>query len=80
MNRQRRQSSRGFLSRFRENIYNPTIRGISKYIKPITDVAGSTGEIIYATKSFLPYKYQQGFENLSKVLLSGQRVVDVGME
>jgi hypothetical protein len=80
MNRQRRQSSRGFLQRFRDNYYRPAIRGITQYIKPITDLGGSAGEIIYATKAFLPYKYQQGAENLSKALLSSQRAVDVGLD
>jgi len=81
MNRQsRRRGVGGFLSQFRQNYYNPTIRGIAKYIKPITDVGGSAGEIIYATKAFLPYRYQESANNLSKALLSGQRVVDVGLD
>jgi len=76
----RRKKEAGFLSRFRDNYYRPAIRGIAKYVKPVTDLAGSAGEIIYATKAFLPYRYQQGAENLSKALLSGQRVVDVGLD
>jgi len=81
MNRQsRRRGIGGFLSRFRDNYYRPAIRGIATYVKPVTDLAGSAGEIIYATKSFLPYRYQNSAENLSKVLLSGQRVVDVGLD
>ena len=81
MNRQRRRGGGGgFLQRFRDNYYRPAIRGITQYIKPITDLGGSAGEIIYATKAFLPYKYQQGAENLSKALLSSQRAVDVGLD
>lgn len=80
MNRQRRKSSRGFLQRLADTYYRPAIRGISQYIKPITDLGGNAGEIIYATKAFLPYRYQQGAENLSKALLSSQRVVDVGLD
>ena len=80
MNRQRRRGGGGFLSRFRDNYYRPAIRGITQYIKPITDLGGSAGEIIYATKAFLPYRYQTGAENLSKLLLGTQRAVDVGLD
>lgn len=81
MNRpKRRRGGGGFLQRFRDNYYRPAIRGITQYIKPITDVGGSVGEGVYALKAFLPYRYHQGAELAAKALLGTQRVVDVGLD
>ena len=62
---------------FKKRYYNPTIRGISHYIKPITDVGGSVGEGIYALKAFLPYRYMAGADLAAKALMGTQRAVDV---
>jgi len=79
MNRTRRRGG-GFLSRFRDNYYRPAIRGIAKYVKPITDLGGSVGEGVYALKAFLPYRYQNSADLAAKALLGTQRVVDVGLD
>jgi len=76
----RRRGGGGFLSRFRDNYYRPAIRGIAKYIKPISDLGGSVGEGVYALKSFLPYRYQNSADLAAKALLGTQRVVDVGLD
>lgn len=62
---------------FKKRYYNPTIRGISRYIKPITDIGGSVGEGIYALKAFLPYRYMAGADLAAKALMGTQRAVDV---
>ena len=79
MNRTRRRGEGGFLNRFRDNYYRPAIRGISKYIKPITDVGGAVGEGVYALKAFLPYRYQDSADLAAKALMGTQRAVDVGL-
>lgn len=67
------------IKQFRKNYYNQVVRGLSKYVKPITDVGGTIGEGIYATKAFLPYNLQPTAELISKGLLGAQRAVEVGV-
>lgn len=64
---------------FKRNYYNPAIKGIEEYVKPLTDTAGNIGEVVYATRAFLPYKYQPAVELISKGLMGTQRAVDVGV-
>lgn len=67
------------IKQFRKNYYNPAVRGLSKYVRPITDVGGTIGEGIYATKAFLPYNLQPTADLISKGLLGAQRAVEVGV-
>lgn len=69
---------RGF-NKFKRNYYNPAIKTIEDYVKPLSDVGGMVGEGIYATRAFLPYKYQPAAELLGKSLMGAQRVIDVGV-
>ena len=67
------------IKQFKKNYYTPAVRGLSKYVKPITDVGGTIGEGIYMTKAFLPYNLQPTVELISKGLLGAQRAVEVGV-
>lgn len=64
---------------FKKKYYNPTIRGVARYIKPITDVGGAVGEGAYALRAFLPYRYQDSVALAAKALMGTQRAVDVGL-
>jgi hypothetical protein len=78
MNRNRK--NHGIFHKFRKYYYEPTIRGIKNYVKPITDIGGTIGEGIYMTKAFLPYNLQPTVELISKGLLGAQRAVEVGLD
>jgi hypothetical protein len=78
MNRNKKKNS--IFHKFRKNYYEPTIRGIKQYIEPITNIGGTIGEGIYATKAFLPYSYQPTAELISKGLMGTQRAIEVGLD
>lgn len=78
MNRNRK--NQGIFHKFRKNYYEPTIRGIKKYVEPITNIGGLIGEGIYTTRAFLPYSYQPTAELIGKGLMGSQRVIQVGLD
>lgn len=78
MNRIKKKN--GIFHKFRKNYYEPVIRGIKKYIEPITNIGGSVGEGIYTLRAFLPYAYQPTAELISKGLMGTQRAVQVGLD
>jgi len=78
MNRNRK--NQGIFHKFRKNYYEPTIRGIKKYVEPITNFGGIIGEGLYTTKSLLPYSYQHSADLISKALMGVDRTVKVALD